>query len=72
MPFGVLAATGQGQPALFYIVPSLLAASVGAASLRGELPELLAFRSARAAASTKAREEAKEARRRQEREEEEM
>ena len=63
--FGVLATTGQGQPALFYIVPSLLAASLATAASRGELPELLAFKSARAAAGTKAREEAKEARRRE-------
>ena len=29
--------TGSGQPALFYIVPSLLVASLGTAAVRGEL-----------------------------------
>jgi hypothetical protein len=38
-----------GQPALVYIVPSLLLASAGTAVVRGELDELLQFKSPRAA-----------------------
>lgn len=43
--------TKAGQPALVYIVPSLLLASVATAVSRGELEMLLAYRSARAEAA---------------------
>eukprot|EP00908_Phaeocystis_cordata_P003296 Transcript_13588.p1 GENE.Transcript_13588~~Transcript_13588.p1 ORF type:complete len:270 (-),score=108.18 Transcript_13588:22-831(-) len=43
------AVTKAGQPALVYIVPSLLLASAGTAVVRGELDELLQFKSPRAA-----------------------
>ncbi len=58
--------TQSGQPALVYIVPSLLIAAVATAAGRGELKELLGYRSARAiaAAAAVAREKEEEQRRR--------
>lgn len=51
--FFVLYSTGQGQPALFYIVPSLLLASVATAASRNEVSKLWSYKGARA---TKAKE----------------
>jgi len=48
--------TNAGQPALVYIVPALLGAAVATAASRGELGELLAFRSTRAAEADAERE----------------
>ena len=48
--------TKSGQPALVYIVPSLLAAALGTAAVRGELPLLLGYKSTRAAAAAAERE----------------
>ena len=51
--------TKAGQPALVYIVPSLLAAALITAFSRGEVQQLLDYRSARAeAAALRVREEA--------------
>ena len=55
--------TKSGQPALVYIVPSLLIASAGTAAQRGELDELLSFKSPRAAKAREAREQYLEERR---------
>ena len=46
--------TKTGQPALVYIVPSLLITACGLASSRGELAQLTAFESPRAAAAKEA------------------
>jgi minor histocompatibility antigen H13 len=46
--FIVLYSTGQGQPALFYIVPSLLITSLGTAAYRNEVSELWSYEGARA------------------------
>ncbi|OEU21469.1 Peptidase_A22B-domain-containing protein [Fragilariopsis cylindrus CCMP1102] len=46
--FIVLYSTGQGQPALFYIVPSLLITSLGTAASRNEVSELWSYEGARA------------------------
>lgn len=54
--------TKAGQPALVYIVPSLLLAVCGLASSRGELEALRAYESPRAAAATEAMAQAKAAR----------
>jgi len=47
--------TKSGQPALVYIVPSLLLSAVATAASRGELPSLLEFESPRAAAAKASR-----------------
>lgn len=65
--FGVVFVTGKGQPALFYIVPALLAASLGTAAFRGEIEELVAFKGARAGAAKEARQAWKDARAEQKR-----
>eukprot|EP00592_Proboscia_alata_P006605 CAMPEP_0194360156 /NCGR_PEP_ID=MMETSP0174-20130528/7426_1 /TAXON_ID=216777 /ORGANISM="Proboscia alata, Strain PI-D3" /LENGTH=553 /DNA_ID=CAMNT_0039131455 /DNA_START=206 /DNA_END=1867 /DNA_ORIENTATION=+ len=75
--FLVLFSTGKGQPALFYIVPSLLISSLGTAAYRGEMSELIGFKGARARDAGIAQEAAKEERERakelaQELEDEEM
>ena len=44
--------TKAGQPALVYIVPSLLLASLATAAARGEVDALLSYRSSRAEAAT--------------------
>jgi minor histocompatibility antigen H13 len=48
--------TKAGQPALVYIVPSLLLTAVATAASRGELPQLLAYKSQRAEAAKVKRE----------------
>jgi len=54
--FLVLFSTGNGQPALFYIVPSLLAASLGTAVYRDEVSELWSYEGARAREAREAQE----------------
>jgi len=71
LTFGALAVTGKGQPALFYIVPSLLAVSFGTAAYRKEVKELLAFQGSRAIAAKEAREAWKQAQRAEQRRQEE-
>jgi len=51
--------TKAGQPALVYIVPSLLLAALATAARRGELPQLLAYTSQRAEAAKVKRDELK-------------
>jgi hypothetical protein len=51
--------TKAGQPALVYIVPSLLLTAVATAASRGELPQLLAYKSQRAEAAKVKRDEMK-------------
>merc|ERR1711957_941818 len=46
--FFVLYSTGKGQPALFYIVPSLLATSAGTAFYKNQVSELWSYQGARA------------------------
>jgi len=70
LTFLVLTLTGQGQPALFYIVPSLILGSSGTALVRGEVSELWSYKGARAAAATVAREDAMEEDRKQKEEKE--
>jgi minor histocompatibility antigen H13 len=48
--------TKAGQPALVYIVPSLLVTALGTAAARGELQSLLTYQSTRAAAAKLERE----------------
>lgn len=71
LTFAVLAVTGQGQPALFYIVPSLLIGSSLTALVREELSELWTFKGARSAAASKARKDAIEKQNREKQESEE-
>jgi len=71
LTFGALAVTGKGQPALFYIVPSLLAVSFGTAAYRKEVKELLAFQGSRAIAAKEARKAWKQARRAEQRQQDE-
>lgn len=54
--FFVLYSTGNGQPALFYIVPSLLVASLGTAVYRDEVSELWSYEGARAREAREAQE----------------
>ena len=54
--------TKSGQPALVYIVPSLLITALATAAARGELEGLLAYRSSRAAQAVEARRQWKERR----------
>ena len=49
--------TKAGQPALVYILPSLLVTAVATAGSRGELPQLLRYKSKRAEAAKVKREE---------------
>jgi len=51
--------TKAGQPALVYIVPSLLLTAVATAASRGELPQLLAYKSKRAEAAKVKRDDMK-------------
>jgi len=54
--------TRAGQPALVYIVPSLLVAALATAASRGELEQLLAYKSSRAEAATEERRKRQEKR----------
>lgn len=49
LTFGANYFTQSGQPALVYIVPSLLAAALGTAATRGDVETLVKYKSARAA-----------------------
>jgi minor histocompatibility antigen H13 len=60
--FVVLYSTGKGQPALFYIVPSLLAASLGTAFYRDEVSDLWSYRGARAREAKKIQDDWKQTR----------
>ena len=51
--FGANYLTKSGQPALVYIVPSLLLTALATAYSKGELAELFTYRSARAAAAAR-------------------
>ena len=51
--------TKAGQPALVYIVPSLLLTAAATAAIRGELPQLLGYRSKRAEEAKVKRDEMK-------------
>ena len=57
--------TRSGQPALVYIVPSLLLTAAGAALYTGQFSQLIEYKSSRAAAAAAAREEWKEERARE-------
>jgi len=57
--------TKSGQPALVYIVPSLLLSAVATAASRGELPSLLEFESPRAAAAKASRDAWREEKKRE-------
>jgi len=61
--FGANYLTKSGQPALVYIVPSLLLTALATAYSKGELAELFTYRSARAAAAARLEEEMRVARR---------